>query len=56
MLLLNLQAMSWGYSTNSWMTFQQALAMGACVRKGERGTPIVFFKMHEVAATGAFVA
>ena len=51
-LLLNLQATSWGYSANSWMTFQQALAMGASVRKGERGTPVVFLKLHEVAAAG----
>ena len=55
-LLLNLQAASCGYRANSWMTFQQALAMDACVRKGEHSTPIVLFKMHEVAATGAFVA
>ena len=52
-LLLNLQTTSCGYSANGWMTFQQALAMGACVRKGEHGTPVVFFKMHEVAASGA---
>lgn len=47
-LLLNLQAMSQGYGQNRWLTFQQALSIGACVRRGEHGTPIVFFKMHEV--------
>lgn len=47
-LLLNLQAMSRGFSRNRWLTFQQALSVGACVRKGEHGTPIVFFKLHEV--------
>ena len=26
------------------------MSFGACVRKGEHGTPIVFFKMHEVDA------
>ena len=26
-----------GYSAQSWLTFRQALALGGCVRKGERG-------------------
>ena len=47
-LLLNLRAMSEGYARNRWLTFQQALGAGGCVRRGERGTTIVFFKMHEV--------
>ena len=34
-LLLNLRAMSSGYSANRWLTFQQARGLGACVRKGE---------------------
>ena len=46
-LLLNLRALSSGYSANRWMTFQQARGLGACVRKGEEGTPVVFFKMLE---------
>ena len=50
-LLLNLQSMSRGYSLNRWITFQQARQLGACVRKGETGTPIVFFKMLDVAGT-----
>ncbi len=33
-----------GYPTHEWMTFKQALALNACVRKGERGTSIVFVK------------
>lgn len=31
-----------GYGANSWVTFRQALAAGGSVRRGERGTPIVF--------------
>lgn len=31
-----------GYSAQSWLTFKQALALGGCVRKGERGTTIVY--------------
>ena len=46
-LLLNLRAMRSGYSANRWMTFQQARGLGASVRKGEEGTPVVFFKMLE---------
>ena len=55
-LLLNLRAMRCGFSANRWMTFQQARDLGACVRKGEHGTPIVFFKMHEVGDRSALVA
>ena len=47
-LLLNLQLMLRGYGSNRWLTFQQARSLGACVRKGEHGTPIVFFKIHEL--------
>ena len=33
-----------GYADHAWMTFQQALALDAHVRKGEKGTHIVFTK------------
>jgi len=33
-----------GYPTHEWLSFKQALAMDACVRKGEKGTTIVFVK------------
>lgn len=46
-LLLNLQQLSRGYSSNRWLTFQQARNAGACIRRGESGTRIVFFKMLE---------
>ena len=47
-LLLNLQQMTHGYALNRWLTFQQARALGGCVRRGETGTPIVFFKLLEL--------
>lgn len=47
-LLLNLRAMSEGYASNRWLTFAQAQALGAHVRKGEHGSQIVFFKLHEL--------
>jgi antirestriction protein ArdC len=46
-LLLNMQALSNGYPTNRWMTLKQCNEMDARIRKGERATPIVFFKMLE---------
>lgn len=52
-LILNLRAMGCGYASNRWMTFQQARSLGAFVRQGEQGTPIVFFKMHEVGSGDA---
>jgi antirestriction protein ArdC len=30
-----------------WMTFKQARALGGNVKRGERGTPIVFWKVYE---------
>lgn len=41
-LLLWSQAMQRGFSNPVWMTFKQALALGACVRKGERGSMVVY--------------
>lgn len=31
-----------GFSTQSWLTFRQALSAGGSVRKGERGTTVVY--------------
>jgi len=31
-----------GYPTQSWLTFRQTLKLGGCVRKGERGTTVVY--------------
>jgi antirestriction protein ArdC len=31
-----------GFTVQSWLTFKQALALGGHVRKGERGTTIVY--------------
>jgi antirestriction protein ArdC len=37
-----------GYPTHAWMTFKQAETRGAHVRKGERGTHVVFTKLVDV--------
>jgi antirestriction protein ArdC len=31
-----------GFPGQSWLTFRQALALGGNVRKGERGTTVVY--------------
>ncbi len=36
-----------------WMTYKQAVAAGAQVRKGERGTPIQYWKFDEQQEAGA---
>lgn len=35
-----------GYEINQWATFKQWLEVGQVVRKGEHGTPIVFWGQH----------
>jgi antirestriction protein ArdC len=46
-----------GYGSQQWMTYKQAEELGANVRKGERGTPVVFWKFPGKAANedGAMV-
>lgn len=53
-LLLWLSAMAKGYENPVWMTFKQAQAEGGCVRKGEKGTMVTFFRMFDAKdkATG----
>ncbi len=46
-LLLNMVQMARGYGLNRWLTFNQARALGGCVRKGETGSQVVFFKLLE---------
>ena len=41
-LLLWSEAVSRGFSAPLWMTFKQAQALGACVRKGETGSLVVY--------------
>jgi antirestriction protein ArdC len=41
-LLLWSEAMARGYTATTWMTYHQALELGAHVRKGESGTLVVF--------------
>jgi len=42
-----------GYRHHTWMTFNQAKALGGCVRKGERATPIVYWGTFKAQADDA---
>ena len=48
-LMLCGEAMARGYEDSRWLTLKQANEVGASIRKGERGTEIVFFKFKEIA-------
>lgn len=45
--LLALNGWSAGFTSRYWLTFRQALAHGGAVRKGERSTLVVFWKLYE---------
>jgi antirestriction protein ArdC len=49
-LSLWVSAQAQGFSSPQWATFRQWQDFGAQVRKGEKGTPIVFYKTIEVEA------
>lgn len=42
-----------GYDRHEWLTFKQAIAAKACVRKGEKGTAICFMKKLTVTDRSA---
>lgn len=48
-LMLATEASHRGYGDSRWLTFKQASDVGARVKQGEHGTPIVFWKLREVA-------
>ena len=41
-VLLWAEATARGYAAPVWMTFRQALTLGGCVRRGERGVTVVY--------------
>lgn len=43
-LMLHLTQHARGFGSSRWLTFVQAKQLGGCVRKGERGTPILIVK------------
>ncbi|WP_028167336.1 ArdC family protein [Bradyrhizobium elkanii] len=47
-VILLWMAQAAGYRTPRFLTFKQALELGGCVRKGERGTKVYFVKQLQV--------
>ena len=41
-LILWAAVVTGGFARQHWLTFKQALSLGGCVRKGERGTTVVY--------------
>ncbi|ATE65241.1 antirestriction protein ArdC [Rhizorhabdus dicambivorans] len=41
-LILWMEVIARGYASQGWLTFRQAQEAGGCVRKGERGTTVVY--------------
>lgn len=52
-LILGMQGMAAGHSSPYWASFKQWQERGGCVRKGEKGTKIVFFSPIEKTAKNA---
>lgn len=51
--LLAFAGYSAGYAAPIWLTFRQAAALGGRVRKGEKGTLVIFWKPEEVVDRGS---
>lgn len=47
-LMLSSEAMTHNYTDSRWLTFKQANELGARIRKGEHGTPIVFYRLRAI--------
>ena len=45
--LLWMEQATQGFSSSRWMTYKQASAQGGQVKKGEKGTPIIYYKTLE---------
>lgn len=47
-ILLWMRAMDQGFTSNGWLTFNQAKKLGGTVRKGEKATRLIFYKPIEI--------
>lgn len=47
-VLLTLEAQTRGYSRSAWLTYFQANELGGHIRRGEIGTTVVFYKLHDL--------
>ena len=49
-LLLGIETSTHGYPLNRWLTYRQASELGGQVRRGERGTTVVLWRLRKVSA------
>ena len=47
-LMLSIEAMARNYTDSRWLTFRQVNELGSRIRKGEHGTPVVFYRLREI--------
>lgn len=50
-VLLWAAQMAHGYRARTWMTFRQAQALGAHIRKGARATPVLYYGQSQASAS-----
>jgi antirestriction protein ArdC len=50
-ILLALEATQQGYPLNRWLTYRQACELGGQVRRGEKGTTVILWRLRRVAGT-----
>ena len=50
-VLLALEAQAHGYTLNRWLTYRHASEFGGQVRRGERGSTVVFWKLRKIDVT-----
>lgn len=46
--LLSLEAQAQGFDVNRWLTYRHAQELGGQVRKGEQGSPVVFWQLRKI--------
>jgi antirestriction protein ArdC len=47
-VLLSLEAQARGFGVNRWLTYHHAQELGGQVRKGEQGSPVVFWQLRKI--------
>ena len=50
-VLLAMESQRQGYALDRWLTYRQATELGGQVRRGERGSTVVFWRLRKLSAT-----
>ncbi len=51
-ILLWMSAVTNDFKSSGWLTYKQSNELGGQVKKGEKGTPIIFYKKHQIEEDG----